>query len=145
MLGVSLLKPFIMWILIREVRVWGDKSRLKISPKASTANTIFNTISGQITIGDYTFTGHNVSIITGIHDCNTFLRDRLFVWPSEGGDIHIGKGVWIGSNVTILGPCDIGDHAVIAAGAVVTKNVMRGSIVAGVPAKVIKKIENLPV
>lgn len=49
-----------------------------------------------------------------------------------------------GSNVTILGPCNIGDHAVIATGAVVSRDVMRGSVVAGVPAKVIKIISNLP-
>ena len=54
--------------------------------------------------------------------------------------IHIGKKVWIGAHATILPGVTIADHAVIAAGAVVTKDVPAGAIVAGVPAKVIKYI-----
>jgi len=52
--------------------------------------------------------------------------------------IIIGNHVWIGMNVTILKGVKIGDGAIIAAGAVVTKNVIENSLVGGVPAKVIK-------
>ena len=55
--------------------------------------------------------------------------------------IVLGKNVWVGSNVTILQGVTIGDNAVIAAGAVVTKDVPAGCVAAGVPAGVIKKIE----
>jgi acetyltransferase-like isoleucine patch superfamily enzyme len=55
--------------------------------------------------------------------------------------IHIGKNVWIGANATVLAGVTIGDGAVVAAGAVVTKDVEPNTIVGGVPAKVIKKIE----
>jgi acetyltransferase-like isoleucine patch superfamily enzyme len=55
--------------------------------------------------------------------------------------IVIGEYVWIGANATILPGVEIGDNAIIAAGAVVTKHVPENAVVAGVPAKVIKMIE----
>ena len=51
-----------------------------------------------------------------------------------------GRNVWVGSNATILQGVTIGDNAIIAAGAVVTKNVAANTIVGGVPAKFIKSI-----
>lgn len=56
--------------------------------------------------------------------------------------INIGNNVWIGSNATILPGVTIGDGAIVAAGAVVTKDVNENEIVAGVPAKVIRRIED---
>ena len=63
--------------------------------------------------------------------------------PKDGGDIRIGKGVWIGSNAIILGPCNIGDHAVVAAGSVVIPDTQIESlaIFGGVPARYIKTID----
>lgn len=62
--------------------------------------------------------------------------------PTQGNDIIIGKGVWLCSNATILGPCSIGDNSVIAAGAVVLANtvVPPDTIFGGVPAKKIKDV-----
>ncbi len=57
--------------------------------------------------------------------------------------IHIGNRVWIGAGAIITRGVTIGDGAVIAAGAVVTKDVEENTIVGGVPAKLIKKIENV--
>lgn len=54
--------------------------------------------------------------------------------------IYIGKNVWIGAHATILPGVKVGDGAIIAAGAVVTKDVTANTIVGGVPAKEIKKI-----
>ena len=54
--------------------------------------------------------------------------------------ITIGEGVWIGANATICGGVHIGDHSVIGAGAVVLKDVPADSVVAGVPARVLRKI-----
>ena len=54
-------------------------------------------------------------------------------------EVEIGNHVWIGTNAIILKGVKIGDNSVIAAGAVVTKDVPKNSVVAGVPAKVIKK------
>jgi len=136
----SLMREFVLYIINNEIRVYGIKSRIHISPHAHMVNTLFNTSSGDIYIGEYTFTGHNVSLITGHHDLNCLLDNRQRSCPVQGRDIIVGKGVWIGSNSTIIGPCRIGDHAIIAAGAVVTKDVPEGAVVAGVPARIIKKI-----
>ena len=69
------------------------------------------------------------------HDLNPERRQVCIPAP-----IRIGKNVWIGSNSTILPGVTIGDNSVVAAGAVVTKNVEANTIVGGVPAKIIKKI-----
>jgi serine acetyltransferase len=137
------LQPFVQEIINTQIRLWGDADRLQIAPTAQLVNTLLNTASGQITIGDYTFTGHNVAILTGSHNYETFMAERLAQFPKSGRDITIGQGVWIGSNAMILGPCQIGDHAVVAAGAVVVAGtiVPRGAIVAGIPAKVIQQID----
>ena len=55
--------------------------------------------------------------------------------------IVLGKNVWIGSNATILQGVTIGDNAIVAAGAVVTKDVAANTVVGGVPAKFIRNIE----
>lgn len=55
--------------------------------------------------------------------------------------IVLGKRVWVGSNSTILQGVTIGDNAIIAAGAVVTKDVPANTVVGGVPAKFIRNIE----
>ena len=54
--------------------------------------------------------------------------------------IHIGENVWLGANVTVLGGVTIGDNAVIAAGAVVTKNIPPNTVAAGVPARVVRTL-----
>lgn len=61
-------------------------------------------------------------------------------YPREGNYIVIEEGAWIASNVTVLGPCKIGKHSVVAAGAVVKGDVPSYHIVAGIPAKIVKKI-----
>lgn len=91
---------------------------------------------GGIEIGDGTLIGHNVVLATVNHDLNPSKNRENHYAP-----IKIGKHVWIGSNATILPGVTIGDWAVVAAGAVVNKNVPSFSIVGGIPAKVIKMIE----
>lgn len=134
-----LVRPIIKIILFHP-RIFTDANRLHIADTALISNALLNTNSGTITIGEYTFFSHNVSVITGTHNYHLFGKERRDTFPKEGYDIVIGNGVWVGSNVTILGPCVIGDNAVIAAGAVVTNNVPANCIVGGVPAKLIKKI-----
>ena len=91
---------------------------------------------GGICIGDNVLIGHNVVLATLNHEENSQKRGNLIPAP-----IKIGNDVWIGSNVTVLPGVKIGDGAIIAAGAVVTKDVAKNTIVGGVPAKYIRDIK----
>ena len=90
---------------------------------------------GGITIDDGALIGHNVVLATLNHGLNPEERHDLF--PAS---IHIGKNAWLGANVTVLGGVTIGDNAVIAAGAVVTRNVPANTVAAGVPARVVRTL-----
>lgn len=92
---------------------------------------------GGITIEDNVLIGPKVSFITENHPLDPKLRNGLI-----GKPIHIKKNAWIGANATILPGVTIGENAVIAAGAVVSKDVPDDVVVGGIPAKIIKKIEN---
>ncbi|MBD5144211.1 MAG: sugar O-acetyltransferase [Ruminococcus sp.] len=91
---------------------------------------------GGIIIGDGTLIGHNVVLATLNHEIAPAKRQGMIPKP-----IKIGKNVWIGSNATILAGVTIGDNAIVGAGAVVTKSVPESRIVAGIPAKIIKSID----
>lgn len=91
---------------------------------------------GGIEIGDNVLIGQQVVIATINHDFIPDKRANMFPAP-----VKIGNGVWIGAHATILSGVTVGDNAIIAAGAVVTKDVPENVVVAGVPAKIIKKIE----
>lgn len=89
-----------------------------------------------IEIGDGTLIGHQVVIATLNHAQDPVSRADMFPKP-----VKIGKNVWIGAHATILPGVTIGDNAIIAAGAVVTKDVEKNAVAGGVPAKKIKDIE----
>ena len=98
------------------------------------------TCEDKVTIEKDVFTGHGVMILSGGHDYFKFGPER-----KEAGThapITIREGVWICSGAIILAGVEIGKHAVVAAGAVVTHNVPEYSVVAGVPARVIKEISH---
>ena len=90
---------------------------------------------GGIFIGNNVLIGHNVVLATINHALDPFDRHNIYK------PIIIGDRVWIGSNVVITQGVRIGDGAVIAAGAVVTRDVAPNTVVGGVPAKILKTIE----
>lgn len=92
---------------------------------------------GGITIGDGTLIGHNVVLATINHDLDPANNRKNHYAP-----ITIGNHVWIGSNATILPGVTIGEWSVVAAGAVVTKDVPPYTVVGGVPVKVLKTVRN---
>ena len=92
---------------------------------------------GGVTLGDGCQIGHNVVFATLNHELAEERRSVTYPAP-----IVLGKNVWVGSNATILQGVTIGDNAVVAAGAVVTKDVPANAIVGGVPARFIKRIDN---
>jgi acetyltransferase-like isoleucine patch superfamily enzyme len=104
-------------------------------------NFLANTNSGDIWIEDYVFFGKNVCLITGTHDYTKFDRERVESYPRSGQNIILRRGAWIATNATIIGPCEVGVGAVVAAGSVVTENVPPYVVVAGVPARVVKVLQ----
>lgn len=91
---------------------------------------------GGITIGNDVLIGHNVVLATLNHEEDPARRHIMRAAP-----IVIGNTVWIGANATVVPGVTIGDGAIVAAGAVVTKDVPPNTVVGGVPARVIKKID----
>lgn len=92
-----------------------------------------------VTIGDYCMIGPNTLITTVNHPLSPSKRRKHM---GIAKPIIIGNDVWIGGQVTILPGVTIGNNVVVAAGAVVTKDVPDNCVVGGVPAKFIKSIEN---
>ena len=90
---------------------------------------------GGITIEDNVQIAPKVSLLSEGHPIESENRHSLTV-----GHIHIKKNAWIGANATILQGVTIGENAVVASGAVVSKDVPDNTIVGGIPAKVIKTI-----
>ena len=93
----------------------------------------------EVFIGNDVMIAPNVLITTVNHPLNPAGRRKHL---GIAKPVKIGNDVWIGANVTILPGVEIGNNVVIAAGAVVTKNIPDNSLVGGVPAKLIKNIPN---
>jgi len=134
--------------------VEGDGGRLHLGKQVRLANTLLNLESGSIFIGDNTIFGYNVMVLTGRHSFCDGERASLSLGrgrstsgvgqevPRSGFDIHIGKGCWIASGAIISGGVKIGNNVIIAANAVVSKDIPDFSIAAGVPTKVIGDTRN---
>ncbi len=101
---------------------------------------------GTIIIGDRVMFGPDVKIYSGNHSLVSEERmkivDGRLQLISIAETVEIGNDVWICGNVTIVPGVKIGDRAVVGAGSVVTKDVPVGCLVAGNPAKVIKRIDS---
>ena len=100
---------------------------------------LHNTIIGPITIGSHVNLAQGITVTALNHNFSDSEK-RIDEQGVSTTPVVIEDDVWIGANAVVLPGVRIGNHSVIAAGAVVTKDVPPHSIVAGVPAKVIKKI-----
>lgn len=90
-----------------------------------------------VTFGNNVFIGPNVSIYTACHPLDPDERRTFVEWAEP---VTVGNDVWIGGGATILPGVTVGDGAVIGAGAVVTRDVPQLTLVAGNPARPIRKI-----
>lgn len=127
---------------------WTKYASIKYSPRivigenCSIGEYNHFTSINEIMIGNGVLTGRYVYISDNNHgDCeyNTLLQQPSKRELVSKGPVHIGNNVWIGDKVSILSGVNIGDGAVIAANAVVTKDVPSYSVVGGIPAKIIKQ------
>ncbi len=126
--------------------VYGDQ---RFTPSISIGNYCslgeYNHISAcnMVAIGDGLLTGRFVYIGDNAHGGLTW--EEASILPirralKSKGEIRIGNNVWIGDKVTILGGVTIGDNVIIGANSVVTNSVGNNCLIAGAPAKVIKKL-----
>ncbi|WP_293938608.1 acyltransferase [Sphingobacterium sp. UBA5996] len=108
----------------------GNNSRIGIS----------NTIIGPVTIGNKVNIGQNV-LISGLNHRYEDVTKAIADQGVSTAPVTIADDVWIGGNVVILAGISIGEHAVIGAGSVVTKDVPPYSVVVGNPAKNVKNYD----
>lgn len=100
---------------------------------------LHNIIIGPVTIGNHVNLAQGI-IVTALNHNFEDTNKRIDEQGISTNPVTIEDDIWIGANAVILPGVTIGHHSVVAAGAVVTKNVPPHSLVAGVPAKIIKQI-----
>ncbi len=114
------------------------ESSIIIGARTRTSNNICLICCSKITVGENCKIGDQVAIYdSDFHEINPENRST-----NQGvvSPVTIGNNVWLGSRVIVLKGVTIGDHSVVAAGAVVTKSIPPRSLAGGVPARVIRDI-----
>lgn len=113
------------------------QSKLSIGQRCFFNIDCFLDLSASITVGDQVAIGHEVMLLTSSHQIGlpSYRAGDLFAQP-----IVIENGAWIGARCVVLPGVTIGTGAVVAAGAVVTQNVLPNTLVGGTPARVIKEL-----
>jgi acetyltransferase-like isoleucine patch superfamily enzyme len=101
---------------------------------------LHNTIIGPVSIGNHVNLAQSVTVSALNHNFSDTTK-RIDEQGINTSQIVIEDDVWVGANAVILAGVKIGSHSVIAAGAVVTRDVPANTLVGGVPAKVIKHIQ----
>ncbi|MBR1932453.1 MAG: acyltransferase [Prevotella sp.] len=102
---------------------------------------LHNTIIGPVTIGNHVNLAQGITVTALNHNFG-HLQLRIDEQGVTTNPVSIADDVWIGANAVVLPGVSIGRHAVVAAGAVVTKDVPDYTVVGGVPAKVIKHLKS---
>lgn len=116
--------------------------KLVIGDNVHLGNNCHISAINSINIGNNLLTGKNVYISD--HSHGKILKDDYLLPPIKRklyskGKVVIGDNVWLGNNVCVLPGVKIGDNSVVGANSVVTKNIPSNTVVAGVPAKIIKE------
>lgn len=112
----------------------------KVGQGTSIANDFVLSCVNHVEIGKYVLIADRVFISDSIHnyyDINVPIMHQGMI----GGRVKIGDNCWIGINVSILRNVEIGNHSIIGANSVVSKDIPSYSVAAGVPAKIIKKYD----
>lgn len=122
-----------------ELQTRSASATITIGDNVATNNNIFICCMNQVSIGNDSLIGQNVCIFDfeahGIHPDHRREIGTI-------GSVKIGCNTWIGNNVTILKNTVIGDRSVVASGAVVSGIFPQGVVIGGIPARVIKSVED---
>ncbi len=113
-------------------------AKLEVGDDCYFGRELFLDLQDRIVIEDQVTISHRVMILTHTDAGNSPLKDEFV--PTAQGPVFIRKGAYIGANVTILQGVEIGESSIVGAGAVVTRSVPPASVVAGVPAKIVKSL-----
>lgn len=116
------------------IRELGDE--LIIGNDVGIAANAFISVRGKVEIGDSCIFGPGVRIFSENHNFND-VGVPIFLQGATQKGVKIGEDCWIGANVTILDGVNIGKKVVVAAGAVINKDIPDYSIVGGIPARVL--------
>lgn len=126
--GFCWIQPGVMFVNIHKLKVGRNF--------ACNSGTYINAL-GNIEMGDDVLIGSNVTISAGKHDIEG--RDRsVFSRPAVPSSIYFGNDIWLGAGVVILPGLNLADGTVIGANSVVTKDTDSYSVMAGVPARLIR-------
>lgn len=129
-------------VILAPLRTQGKETlkRISIGPRTFLNSGARLDASGGLTIGSFVQIGPDVALITSTHPVNfTPGRSR----PTITKPIVVEDHVWIGSGATILPGVTIGRGSVVAAGALVTRDVPPLTVVGGIPARPLKRVEEL--
>jgi acetyltransferase-like isoleucine patch superfamily enzyme len=118
-----------------------NKARIKIGDNVSIGNNSFLSANNSLEIGNNCIISAYAFITDHDHGFGDIEKNLSQQPLSEGGSVKIGDNVFLGVKSSVLKNVTIGERAVIAANAVVTKNVPAFSVVAGNPARIIKKYD----
>jgi maltose O-acetyltransferase len=117
----------------------GDfRSLVRIGHDTFTTGPLRIDLDAAVDIGDGVRIGHDVLLLTVDHEIGP---SRGRCGPNVAGPIRVGDGAWLSSRCIVLPGVTVGAGAVVAAGAVVTHDVPADTLVAGVPARVIRHLD----
>ena len=127
--------------ILENVYFYGLRN-ISVGDNVSIHQMCYISAAGGLEIGSNVAIAHNVSILTTNHQyvCGGGKSTPIRFNPLEYSPVHIADDVWIGCGVRVLAGVRVNTRAILAAGAVVIKDVNSNSIVAGVPAKKVKDI-----
>lgn len=100
---------------------------------------VFLDAAAPIIIGDRVSFGPRVTVLTGSHELGGVQRRAGAIVTQE---VHIHDGAWVGAGAIVLPGITIGEGAVVAAGAVVTEDVPPNTMVGGVPARILRRLDD---
>lgn len=136
--GFQIGRGTIFWGMPRFIGGRGMEKRLSVGQFCHFNVNCFLDLCGPIEIGDSAGLGPEAMLITGRHEIGPIERRE---GPLSPAPITICDGAWIGARALILPGVTVGTGAIVAAGAVVTRDVPPNTVAAGIPAKVIREIE----
>ncbi len=130
-----MMSPSVKWLLIRSL-ISSTQSKIILHDRVHIFPFAVIDPSRKVEIGEESGVGPGSSIYT-----HSSYKSKLDGYPVEFGEVNIGKGAWLSSDIFIYQSVTIGDEAVIGTGTVVSRDIPPGMLVVGAPARLIKSKE----